>query len=222
MNFKEKIIEASYELFASKGYEKTTISDIIKAVGSSRGGFYHHFNSKEEILEAITEGYIDNIKMRYYNVMENHKGSSVELFNKIFKVFHHYKEGQLKEWTKLQNLFSFEGNHAIILKIAKDFNALTTGVYTEIITEGSKRGEFTTKYPQPLAELWSQQMLQISRLVRKELYKNEKIISNTFTSRLDFTEELINRELGLNESAIEVKSIILDYMQDIKEKITLK
>lgn len=222
MNIKDKIIEASYELFTTKGYEKTTISDIIKVIGSSRGGFYHHFNSKEEILEAITAGYLNEIEKSYYTVINDHKGSSVELFNKIFETFHHYKEGQVKDWTKLQKLFSFEGNHAIILKITRDFNELTARVYAEIIGDGTKKGEFTVKYTEALAELWAREMLQINRLARKELFKKEKNLSKTFIHQLEFTEEMINRELGLKDLSIKVKSTVLNYMHDIREIITLK
>lgn len=49
----ERIIEASVKLFLEKGYEQTTIQDILDALNLSKGGLYHHFKSKEEILEAV-------------------------------------------------------------------------------------------------------------------------------------------------------------------------
>ena len=49
-----KIIETSLRLFLEKGYEQTTILDIVANLGGlTRGAFYHHFKSKEEVLEAI-------------------------------------------------------------------------------------------------------------------------------------------------------------------------
>ena len=38
-----------------KGYEKTTIQDIVNALGMSKGAIYHHFKSKDEIIEALSE-----------------------------------------------------------------------------------------------------------------------------------------------------------------------
>lgn len=50
-----KILDVSYRLFTEKGYEKTTIQDIVRQLGMSKGAIYHHFKSKEEILDALSE-----------------------------------------------------------------------------------------------------------------------------------------------------------------------
>ena len=47
----EKILDAAAALFAEKGYQSTTLQDIIDATGLSKGAVYHHFRSKEEMLE---------------------------------------------------------------------------------------------------------------------------------------------------------------------------
>ena len=47
---KEIIINAAWELFQKKGYEETTLKDIIERSGTSRGAFYHNFRSKEDVL----------------------------------------------------------------------------------------------------------------------------------------------------------------------------
>jgi len=50
-----KILEVSIGLFAQKGYEKTSIQDILNVLGMSKGAVYHHFKSKKEILDSILE-----------------------------------------------------------------------------------------------------------------------------------------------------------------------
>ncbi|QVK17648.1 TetR/AcrR family transcriptional regulator [Mycoplasmatota bacterium] len=50
-----RILDISLELFLKKGYEKTTIQDIVDNLGDlSKGAIYHHFKSKEEIIDAVT------------------------------------------------------------------------------------------------------------------------------------------------------------------------
>ena len=50
----QKILETSLKLFTEKGYEQTTVLDIVANLGGlTRGAFYHHFKSKEEVLMAI-------------------------------------------------------------------------------------------------------------------------------------------------------------------------
>ena len=46
----QRILEIAFHLFTTKGYEKTSIQDIVDALGMSKGAIYHHFKSKEEIL----------------------------------------------------------------------------------------------------------------------------------------------------------------------------
>ena len=52
---REQILAAAEEMFYQNGYERTTVSDIITALGLSKGGFYHHFESKEALLQAICD-----------------------------------------------------------------------------------------------------------------------------------------------------------------------
>ena len=51
----EKILEVSQRLFLTNGYDNTTIQDIVEELGGlTRGAIYHHFKSKEEIMDALT------------------------------------------------------------------------------------------------------------------------------------------------------------------------
>src|SRR5687767_11549793 len=50
---REQIIEAADRLFYRQGYEHTSFAHIADAVQISRGNFYHHFKSKDEILDAV-------------------------------------------------------------------------------------------------------------------------------------------------------------------------
>jgi len=52
MSLKDRIIHESLRQFSTKGYMSTSISDILKSVGTSKGGLYNHFKSKEELFGA--------------------------------------------------------------------------------------------------------------------------------------------------------------------------
>lgn len=55
----EKILTVARRLFAERGYEHTTIADIVAATGMSKGAFYHHFKSKEDVYDRIADQYYD-------------------------------------------------------------------------------------------------------------------------------------------------------------------
>lgn len=50
---RERIVEAADALFYQRGFEKTSFADIAEAVELSRGNFYYHFKTKDDILEAV-------------------------------------------------------------------------------------------------------------------------------------------------------------------------
>ena len=53
-----RIIETAVDLFAAQGYDATSVQQIVTAAGTTKGGFYHHFAAKEELLYAM---YHENI-----------------------------------------------------------------------------------------------------------------------------------------------------------------
>ena len=57
-----KILDVSMRLFTEQGYEHTTIQDIVDALGMSKGAIYHHFKSKEDILDQINDRYYENLE----------------------------------------------------------------------------------------------------------------------------------------------------------------
>jgi len=87
MSLKDKIIHESLKLFSLKGFLSTSIHDIIEAAHTSKGGFYNHFSSKEDLFFQVldearkiwrernllgldsTEFAVDKIKM----LLENYK-----------------------------------------------------------------------------------------------------------------------------------------------------
>lgn len=65
---REQIKGIALKLFIDNGYSKTTMDEIVQAVGISKGGMYHHFSNKEEIfLELLKDGneYRKNIVVEY-------------------------------------------------------------------------------------------------------------------------------------------------------------
>lgn len=58
---KEKFLETALKLFAEKGYHTTSIQDIVEAWGISKGAFYHHFSSKEELMLEIVRYHFEKL-----------------------------------------------------------------------------------------------------------------------------------------------------------------
>ena len=57
-----ELIDCAQRLFLTRGYERTTINDVIAAAGLSKGAFYHHFRSKEAFAEEVLDRYFAHTK----------------------------------------------------------------------------------------------------------------------------------------------------------------
>lgn len=69
---RDEILERAAELFATKGIAATTVREIGDAVGMLSGSLYHHFASKEEIIDAIVSSYLEELQAQYEEVLERH------------------------------------------------------------------------------------------------------------------------------------------------------
>ena len=58
----ETILSVSAKLFLEKGFDKTSMMDIAKTAGISKGAIYHHFQSKDEIIKSVTERQAQSVK----------------------------------------------------------------------------------------------------------------------------------------------------------------
>ena len=59
---REQIVEAADRLFYEQGFEATSFADIASALNLSRGNFYYHFQTKDEILDAVIAGRLANTR----------------------------------------------------------------------------------------------------------------------------------------------------------------
>ena len=73
----EKIIITAARLF-SEGYEQTSIQDILDALKLSKGGLYHHFKSKEEILEAVIQKRAQYVFDSFHELIRNTKAENAK------------------------------------------------------------------------------------------------------------------------------------------------
>ena len=67
-NTKGKIIDAAWELFYEQGYENTTVDEIVAKSGTSKGSFYHYFESKDALLSSLSylfDEMYDRLKDRF-------------------------------------------------------------------------------------------------------------------------------------------------------------
>lgn len=81
---RDGIVKAADELFYRQGFEHTSFAHIAEAVGISRGNFYHHFKTKDEILAAVIAERLANTR----EMLAQWEGSNEHPFDRISAFIH--------------------------------------------------------------------------------------------------------------------------------------
>ncbi len=93
MPLKDNIVHESRKLFSLKGFLSTGINDIIAAAGTSKGGFYNHFASKEDLFYAV----LDESQSIWRDKVLDSFNEIESPTEKIIKILNNYKDRYLKD-----------------------------------------------------------------------------------------------------------------------------
>src|SRR5262245_18053742 len=79
------LIGAASQLFGTSGYDRTSVDQIIKQAGVSKGAFYHHFASKEEILDAVTASIVSAVMNEVQHAIGDRSVTALVRLNRFFE-----------------------------------------------------------------------------------------------------------------------------------------
>lgn len=141
-----QIMKAAFDLFAEKGYSVTSMRDIMKAAGVSKGGIYVHFDSKTDILLSI----IEHHDQRRDDFLDDGSEKSAE--KKLSKYLSdRLKAFQLegtRKWTRIiLEFWSLPDIIPNMKKLDEERYLFFAGVVEEMIREGIRNGEFRSDCP---------------------------------------------------------------------------
>ena len=146
-----RILEAATRLFIEKGYEHTSIQDIISNLGGlSKGAIYHHFKSKEDILEAVTDKMTEESNKILEKIRDREDLTGKEKMKMIFK--------ESVGRSDMDDLFAvgpdLSNNPRLLFSTFRDTVDNVAPFYIRpIIEQGIADGTIQTDYPAALSEL---------------------------------------------------------------------
>ena len=134
---KEEIKAAAWEPFYEKGYEETTINDIIKKANTSKGGFYYYFKAKDELLHSLYS-FFDREYEKFYENMDKGLDSLVQL-KQLSQYVSYFIEGNVSAelLAALYQSQLIKKKQDCFLNPDRYYNRLVR----RIIAEGQEKGE---------------------------------------------------------------------------------
>lgn len=145
----EKILDVAQRLFLEKGYDNTTIQDIVEHLdGLSKGAVYHHFKSKEEIMDAVG----DRMFAANNPFEKVRKRSDLNGLQKLQEAIRLNQADEARTSMTVQSI-PLTRNPRLLVEMIESNRRVLTPYYQELLEEGNRDGSLHTEYAKEIAEL---------------------------------------------------------------------
>lgn len=152
----EKILEVAKRLFLEKGYDQTTIQDIVDELGGlTKGAIYHHFKSKEDIMNALG----DKMFLNNNPFIDVERCNDLNGLQKLQKAILLNQEDSDRS-TLSRKAIPLLNNPRILVGMMESQRKYLTPAFEKLINEGIEDGSIKTQYAKevsellPILELW--------------------------------------------------------------------
>ena len=179
---KQELLKIAYDMFLSRGYENTSVDEIIAGAQIAKGTFYYYFPSKEQLLEAVIDMMIESEAETVRQII----GSDLPVPQKIVAVITSVKPAESEQ--PIQDALMQPENVLMHDRIRKKLIEVIVPLLSEVIEEGVGQGIFACDH--------------IPERVRMLLViSNATFNERTFTERdiavfIDMTEKLLGADQG--------------------------
>ena len=180
---KKELIKTAYDLFITKGYENTSVDEIIAKAGIAKGTYYYHFESKEQMLEEV-------IDMMIYNGIERAKqvvNSDLKMEEKLVYTILALRVSP--EEQSVQNAIHTKENIILHEKINNKIIDEATPLISSIVREGIKDGIF-------IMDDNVEERVRMSLILSNEMFDHTEITKESVYVFIDTLEKIYGAEKG--------------------------
>ena len=214
---KKEYLETALELFNEKGYEKTTVKDIIDAMGVSKGAFYHYFQSKEDVIEEISDVFAERV-LRQTEILADRKDlTPVEKINELFQMVQGYKKSHREKRKKIKEIFREDENLKLQRRIILKLRSQMMESIHRIVEEGIKIGEFrdqdveeTGDYLLTVIQILNRSLEEMAIREYAKDSPDVDALEEKMRRKLAFYQKMFELTLGTEEGAIQVTEPYID------------
>jgi AcrR family transcriptional regulator len=150
---RNEILDAAQRLVYTKGFGQMTIQDILDDLQISKGAFYHYFDSKHALLEALTERLQDEADEILIRITQDTHLSALEKLERYFATAARWKTAQKTYLLALLRVWYTDDNAIVRQKVFATAVKRITPLLSAIIHQGIQEGVLTTPFPDQVGEV---------------------------------------------------------------------
>jgi AcrR family transcriptional regulator len=150
---RDSFVDAAQRLIQTKGYERMSVQDVLDEIEASRGAFYHYFDSKTALLEAIVERLVDQGMATFGPAVADPQKSAVDKFEALFGGIAQYKAEQRDLLLGLMRAWYADENALVREHLRRGLVRRMEPVLTAIVEQGVREGVFDVGSAQETARV---------------------------------------------------------------------
>jgi len=143
---RNQLLDCAYNLFFSKGFEATTVQDIMKMANVSKGGFYHHFTSKEELMLAVFNRIAIQSASLMQVIVDDTSRTCTKRLQAIYDLEAESRKGMpIESLIYTSKIFLSDANAGLHLVFNRTVARVSNPILALLIQEGQAQGEFVKR-----------------------------------------------------------------------------
>ena len=145
---RDAILDAAQRLILSNGYERLTIQDILEDLQISKGAFYHYFDSKPAVVEALTERLVDDSERALARIAEDPELGAAEKLQLFFGEIIRRKSARQNLMVAMLPVWYAPDNLAFRMLVDRATAKRLAPLLSVIVHQGVDEHRFATSYPE--------------------------------------------------------------------------
>ncbi|WP_448004267.1 TetR/AcrR family transcriptional regulator [Agromyces bauzanensis] len=151
---RNEILDAALRLIGTLGYEQMTIKDLLDELKISRGAFYHYFDTKQSVLEALVDRMSAQAMESLLPIVEDPGMSAIEKLRRYFEVSGQVKDRHRETVLTVSSTWYSDSNALIRQKVTTGSLQVTApSIIEPIIRQGVEEGAFSVRHPAQVAKV---------------------------------------------------------------------
>lgn len=145
---RNEILDAATRLVYTKGYEQTTIQDLLDALQISKGAFYHYFDSKQAVLEGMIERLLNEGEQLFAPLLEDPTLPTLVRLQRFFDTSNPWKIAEKRYMLVLVRVWYTDNNAIVRQKLQLSAMRRFAPLLTKLVVQGHEEGVLNAPYPE--------------------------------------------------------------------------
>lgn len=211
------IVKGALDLIMDKGYDGFSVNQVIAHCGISKGSFFHHFDSKNSLLEGIVEILSDPIKEAYETLFTTSEEAPRDLLIAMFNVTRDIKMAEEISIAAYMKVLYEDDNTVLFHKILEKNYQVLLPYFEEVIVRGSQSGDFEFDCPRGVARHFLRMVMKTNEQVGRMMYQRSEDMEawQKLSEELEAFEMIARQLFGYDDKVTLYPSEFYNYINGI-------